>query len=90
MRSIYFDQALKNFRLHSFKPELVRTIDRKAVFLKETGNQVAGKQLMDEARVLYTEVVSSHRLAGQREFNEEELVHWIGLSQFRPDNREIL
>jgi hypothetical protein len=58
MCSIYYDQALKNFKLHTFtKPELVRTMYHKAVFLQNIGNHSTAAQLMDEAKILYNELV---------------------------------
>ncbi|KAF4633455.1 hypothetical protein G7Y89_g4662 [Cudoniella acicularis] len=72
--NIYFDQALKNFKLHGFtKPELIRTMYRKAKFLENIENYDSAAQLMGETLVLYKELVPSHVAFEINDLNDELL-----------------
>ena len=71
--SIYFDQAVKNFGHHDFtKPNLALAKHKKAKFMHEIGNSDAAKELAEEARRLYNEVVSANHAPAADALRDED------------------
>ena len=78
--SIYYDQALDNFSLHTFtKPELALTKHKKAKFMRDLGDTESAADLAEQAWQLYEELVPHAHVKSAAELQDGDFESTVPL-----------